>query len=316
MPVLLALVVIAVVVVALLFGRGSGNFDNAQRGKRIATVLMLGALVLLLIGFTQFAFLRPSASGTIVMALDVSESMSADDVPPTRLQAAKEAAVAFLDTLPSDLAVSLVVFSGQAQVLVPPTTDRSVIEEALVDLPRGEGSAIGDALDTALGAIEDRWVTEGEESGAVVLLTDGMDVGSVVPLGDAVSHAADIGVAIYTVALGPEVGSEAAAAKTAPLAAAARATDGGSFTAPVGSDLVDIYRTIRARLVEQLAITNFGAWFVGAAGLLTVGATLAVLYSLRTERGSTVKKPYRVPRDVPLSRRKRTDRVRGARRWR
>lgn len=312
MPILLALGVIIVVAVAVLFGRGSGNFDNAQRGKRIATVLMLGALVLLLIGFTQFRFLSSPASGTIVMVLDVSDSMSSTDVAPTRLQAAKEAALAFLDDLPSDLAVALVVFSGQAQVLAPPSTDRSVIQEALVGPPRGEGSTIGDAVDTALGTIEARWEAEGEGPSAVVVLTDGMDVASAVPLDAAVSRASDLGVRLYTVALGPVVSGETAA-KTEPLAAAAAATDGGSFTAPAGSDLVAIYRTIRGRLVEQLAITDFGAWFVGAAALLTVGATIAVLYALRTERGVAVKKPYRVPRDVPRSRRPRTGRGPGAR---
>ena len=110
------------------------------------------------------------------MVLDVSDSMSSTDVAPTRLQAAKEAALVFLDDLPSDLTVSLVAFSGQAQVLAPPTSDRSVIVEALVALPRGDGSAIGDAVDTALGTIETRWEAEGEGRAPSSCSTDGMDV--------------------------------------------------------------------------------------------------------------------------------------------
>ena len=117
MLVLLALGVVVVVAVAVLFGRGSGDFGAAQRAKRIAIILMIGAVVLLAIGFTQFRWLKQSGSaGTVALVLDVSNSMSRDDVEPTRMQAAKDAARAFLDELPQDLAVALVVFSGQPPV--------------------------------------------------------------------------------------------------------------------------------------------------------------------------------------------------------
>ncbi len=74
--------------------------------------------------FTQFRFLKEEGSaGTVILAMDVSESMGRTDVEPNRLEAAKEAARAFLDRLPTDLQVGLVTFAARSDVVVAPTTD-------------------------------------------------------------------------------------------------------------------------------------------------------------------------------------------------
>src|SRR3990170_5636462 len=98
---------------------------TARRARRLAIVLLAGAIALVAIGFTQFRLLRQRGSAGIAMlALDVSESMSRADVEPSRLEAAADAARAFLDGLPADLSVGLASFSGTARTLVPPSTDR------------------------------------------------------------------------------------------------------------------------------------------------------------------------------------------------
>jgi Ca-activated chloride channel family protein len=312
--VLLAVVLVAVAVGAVAFGRGAGSVARARSAKRIATVLIVGCLVLLAVGFTQFRFLRESTTaGTVILALDVSESMSRDDVAPTRMQAAKAAARAFLADLPSDVAVGLVVFSGDAQVLEEPTTTRSAIEDALVGLPRGEGTVLGDGLASALDAVVERWAADGDGPAAVVLLSDGRDTGSVVTPEDAASRATDLEIPVYTVVVGADPGGGAGGANLGLMSAIARSTGGQSFTATTSNGLIDVYRTIQDRLATALAITDFGAWFVGAAGLLAIGATISLLVALRSESSVTRKRPPLVRRDAPRSRRPPRDRARAAR---
>jgi Ca-activated chloride channel family protein len=313
--ILLAVVVVGVVVVAAVFGRGSGTFRTAQSAKRVATILVLGSLILLAVGATQFRFLHQSASsGTVVLALDVSASMSRDDVLPTRMQAAKAAARQFLSDLPSDVAVGLVVFSGQAQTLAQPTTDRSTIDDALVGLPRGDGTALGDGLDTAISTIEQRWAADGHGPAAVVLLSDGRDTGSTVTPDAAATRAANAEVPVYTVVLGKDLTDPGSGANIELMSHIADTTDGDAFTATTANGLLAVYRTIQDRLAVALAITDFGAWFVGAAALLAVAGTIAILVALRAEASSgTTRKRPPVRRDVPRSRPRRTDRGRAAR---
>jgi Ca-activated chloride channel homolog len=90
---------------------------------------------------------------TVILVVDTSRSMQADDVEPTRLGAAQEALRTFLDEAPSDLRVGLVVFAGEAQVATPPTKDHDLVETAVTDIDQFlvyGGTAIGDALQTAV----------------------------------------------------------------------------------------------------------------------------------------------------------------------
>jgi Ca-activated chloride channel homolog len=90
---------------------------------------------------------------TVILVVDTSRSMQADDVEPTRLGAAQEALQTFLDEAPSDLRVGLVVFAGEAQVATPPTKDHDLVGTAITDIDQFlvyGGTAIGDALQTAV----------------------------------------------------------------------------------------------------------------------------------------------------------------------
>ncbi|MGH2672838.1 MAG: VWA domain-containing protein, partial [Actinomycetota bacterium] len=247
----IALVIVLVLVVSVLIGRREessrrgaalSRVAKARRAKRIAAVLMAGAVILIAVGFTQFQILQEAeASGTVVLAIDVSESMSRTDIVPNRLEAAKEAARVFLDRLPPELQVGLVAFAAEADVVVAATTGRAEVVAALDELPRGEGTAVGGGLDASIGAIEAAPLEAEDAAAAVVLLSDGRDcelaasqcpaagAGSVVPSADAASRAADLGVQVHTVLLGPT--TETDAANIAFLQEFAETTGGSAYTA-------------------------------------------------------------------------------------
>src|SRR5215211_483070 len=109
----------------------------------------MGALVLAL-ARPSMTVAVPREEATIVLAIDVSRSMRATDVEPTRLAAAEEAASAFVDQLPAKFKVGLVVFSTEARTLVMPTTDRAEIHAALDALQADGGTALGDAISLSL----------------------------------------------------------------------------------------------------------------------------------------------------------------------
>lgn len=218
-----------------------------------------------------------------MLALDVSESMSRDDVEPSRLEAATDAARAFLDGLPEDLSVGLVTFAGTAGTLVVPTTDRDRVLGALEALPRGKGTVIGDGMTAALDAIESRWREDGEAPAALVLLSDGRDTGSTVSPEAAAARARELGVPVHTVVLGRDLTGERTGANVELMARIAEATEGAAFTATTAGGLLEVYETLQTRLSTELAVTNLGAFFIAAAGVLAVAATVALLIALRSE---------------------------------
>ena len=112
-------------------------------------------LAVLLVGLARPEITRTllRERATVILVVDTSRSMQAEDVEPTRLGAAQEALRTFLDEAPSDLRVGLVVFAGEAQVATPPTKDHDLVETAIVDIDQFlvyGGTAIGDALQTAV----------------------------------------------------------------------------------------------------------------------------------------------------------------------
>lgn len=306
-PVLvLLLVVVPVIVIAVVLGRRTGEGGlrssrsayrggTARRARRVAAVLMLGAIALLAIGFTQFRFLqRAGSAGTVILAIDTSESMGRTDIEPNRLEAAKEAARVFLDRLPSELQVGVVAFAAEADVVVPPTAARSDVVSSLNDLPRGEGTAVGEGLDASLELVEAELADDGEAAAAVVLLSDGRDCElaesqcppsgtPTVPSADASERAEVLGVQVHTVLLGPEATSAANADSAALLERIAETTGGSAYTADTASGLIQVYETLESEISTELAITDFGALFLGVAGALAVGATIAILIALRSE---------------------------------
>ena len=214
--------------------------------RHLPPVLYLGAIAALLIGLARPTMVLqvPREDATVILTMDVSGSMRATDVSPTRLDAAKASALSFIDQLPDNVRVGVVAFASEPVTLVSPTTDRAQTKEAINSLTARDGTAMGDALmqvldiaekiqkdnasetpdaSTAPGAstAPDASPAPGSSSSpttgtdkpadkplvAAILLSDGANsVGQAQPL-DAAQRAKTLGVPIYTIALGTPDGT-------------------------------------------------------------------------------------------------------------
>ena len=164
----------------------------------------------------------PYARTSVILALDVSRSMCSSDIRPNRLAVAQDAARTFVENQPKGVRMGLVVFSGFAELTVPPTTDRKALAAAIDGLTTGHGTAIGSAMLKGLDAIAevnpgvrpvgDAPETEPAPAGAkpgtngfvpdiVVLLTDGANNRGIEPL-DAVPYAVERRVRVYPIGFG------------------------------------------------------------------------------------------------------------------
>jgi Ca-activated chloride channel homolog len=151
----------------------------------------------------------PVEKASVVLVTDESGSMSATDVDPSRLAAARSAADTFLDRVPKGLLVGFVSFSSQTNTVVEPTTAHDRVRDALDDLSADGGTASGDALTAALDRLEARRGEDGKRApAAVVLLSDGKRTEGSDPL-LAAQRAKRLGIPIATVALGTAEGTVA-----------------------------------------------------------------------------------------------------------
>jgi Ca-activated chloride channel family protein len=168
----------------------------------------------------------PANQATIILAMDVSGSMCSTDIDPTRLEAAEDAAVAFVTSQDSGSEIGLVAFSGLAAVIEPPTNDQQVLVDAIRSLTTGRRTAIGSGILASIDAIAEvdpnvaRAILPGRPGAApdpvvkgayvpdvVVLLTDGANNAGTPPL-DAAQQAVDRGVRVYTIGFGTAAGGE------------------------------------------------------------------------------------------------------------
>ena len=292
--VVLVLIVLAVVTWFALPGRRTPSATRgslgrrppqpSRRWKRSAILLMVGAALFLALGFTQFRLNRQHTSpGTVLLAIDVSQSMSGTDVLPSRLEAAKTAAQAFLDKLPTELRVGLVTFAGSAELLVAPSLDQSAARLARGSLRQGQGTVIGDAISVALDAIQALRAQGSTGPAAVVLLSDGRDTGSLAPPERAAARAHTMGVKIYTVVIGQANTQSETGANVELMRQIAETTDGSTFTAATSERLIGIYQDLGSQLSTEVDVTDYGALFIGIAGMFAVAATVALLVSLRSD---------------------------------
>ena len=191
--------------------------------RHLPFALMVLAVVLLILALARpFATVTAASSRTTVMlALDVSLSMCADDVDPNRLTVAQEATERFIESQEPGTKVGIVAFAGIAQLIVPPTTDREVLLEAVSNLTTARATAVGSAIARSLDALaevnpdiapasvyvspQDAGQDDGLEGGlqpdVIVLLTDGASNRGLSPLA-AAQAASDRGVRVYTIGFG------------------------------------------------------------------------------------------------------------------
>ena len=192
----------------------------------VPLALFLLALAALCLGFArpQRTTLVPKDRATVILVVDVSRSMEAKDVKPSRIGAATAAVRLFLDKVPERLQVGLIAFAGDPAVAAPPTTDHGLVREALDTLqwyPSFGGTAIGDALAEAVrigqeavgggnGNLASVTAAPAENTKGLVsilFLSDGAQTrGQLLPL-EGADRAKSAGIPVYTVALGTANGT-------------------------------------------------------------------------------------------------------------
>jgi Ca-activated chloride channel homolog len=260
------------------------------------------ALFLLALASASIALARPRATvavpanrATVVLLVDVSGSMRAADVKPTRLGAAQNAMAAFADHVPKSVKVGLVSFSTGPNLLVVPTTDRTVLHEGIDLLAPEAGTAIGDGLQLAVQTVKAAVGDaprgrDGKIPGAIVLLSDGAQTrGILTPLQGA-AKARNAGIRVFTVALGTDHGTlgfnggfgfgfgnggGGGGGRRFPvrpdpvtLAAIARETDGKTYRAKSASKVESIYKQLGQSIAHRPSKREISSWFAGGAALL------------------------------------------------
>jgi Ca-activated chloride channel family protein len=229
----------------------------------------------------------PRERATIVLTIDVSLSMRADDVAPTRLAAAQAAARGFVDELPPRLNVGLVSFAGTATVLVPPTTDRARVKQAIDQLQLAEYTAIGEGLFTSLDALQqvprDPSAPDAEVPARIVLLSDGeTTVGR--PNQLAVAAAKEAHVPVFAIAFGTPAGTVELDGVRQPVPVAegdlrqiAAGTGGEFYRAETAGQLDDVYSDIGSSVGYETKTEEItGRW----AGVSLVALMLTTVGSL------------------------------------
>jgi Ca-activated chloride channel family protein len=246
------------------------------------------------------------ASGTVILAMDVSGSMAATDVAPSRLAAAKRAALSFISAQPDSVDIGVVAFHQGGLEAALPTAHHATAAAAVRRLRTGGGTSLGDAILASLSAITHKTVTVGRDgsvpnigywpSATIVLFSDGQDQagaasgGPGTSLDAAASVAGKAGVHVDTVGVGTTAGTTVevdgyhlfTALDVATLKSISQATGGTYHPASDASELNGIASSINLRLtVTNEPLPLAGAFIALALALLATGAVLTVTRSGR-----------------------------------
>ncbi len=266
--------------------------------RYLPMVLFFLALAGLTVGMArpQTVTLVPAGRATIILALDVSGSMRQTDIAPSRLGAAKQAALAFIDRQQEHNQIGIVAFAGISQLVQPPSNDPNALKTAIYQLTTGRGTAIGSGILTALDAIDEFGQnalsepviprTPGQlEPDIIVLLTDGVYTTGPDPL-DAAQEAVARGIRIYTISFGTPQGSfnqdnnffggrgRFRGVDEDSLKAIASMTGGEYYTAGSAGELQKVFDSLPTVLVTREETAEISVVFAAAAALLVAGATL------------------------------------------
>jgi len=268
------------------------------------------ALLWLALALGLFSLARPTATivlptdqRKLVLAMDVSRSMLARDVEPSRIEAAQAALREFIVQLPSDVRAGMVTFAGTAQVAQGITDSREALLQAVDRFELQRSTATGSGLLMALSLLRPELGIDLEQaiynpsslswpeprppgsdgSGAIVLLSDGRRTTGPDPVAIA-QRAADLGIRVYTVGFGTPNGtiqgyegySFYVKVDEEALKAVARITEGEYFYAASAQDLLAVYRKLQGKLALETRETELS---FGAAGLMLLLSALALLWA-------------------------------------
>ncbi len=230
---------------------GLQNFDGAPRTLRQRLIHFPFILKMITLALLIVAIARPQTSSKredvsvegidIVMALDVSTSMLAQDLKPDRLEASKKVAIDFAQGRPNDR-MGLVVFAGEAFTQCPLTTDHQVLNNLFKEVKSGmieDGTAIGDGLATAISRLKDSQAI----SKVIILLTDGVSNRGALDASSAAEIAKIYGIRVYTIGVG--------SMGTAPY----------PMQTPFGTQMQDIEVKIDEPLLKSVAQMTDGKYF-------------------------------------------------------
>jgi Ca-activated chloride channel family protein len=259
------------------------------------------ALVCFALARPNMSFALPERQGTVILAFDVSNSMRADDLEPTRIEAAKEAAAAFVEEQPSSIRIGIVTFGAGAVTALQPSDVKEDVLATIKRLSVGGGTSLGRGIHRSLSAIAEKPLTIDQAalerddgavnigffgSSAIVLLSDGENTSPPDPLRLA-EVASTAGVRIHAIGVGTPEGavvevdgfSLATALDEALLEEIAEVTDGTYERADDAEALKGIYESIDLdfkRVDERRELT---AVFAAAGGLLlALGSVLSILW--------------------------------------
>jgi Ca-activated chloride channel family protein len=238
-------------------------------------------------------------SATVVLVIDTSTSMLAEDVAPNRLNAAQNAAMQFSREVPDSWRIAVVGFAADASVVAAPTTERVRVLEGIAALVPSMGTATGDALDLAIdvgrsgsaermqAAIAERDNFAEPSKALIVLLSDGAQTAGGVAWRDAALRAATLGIPVYTVALGTPDGTILAGESgrevvrvppdTVAMQEIARLADGTSFAADDLATLTEAYASVGTKLEVTEKVWDLAPWLAGLAALFALAGTLTLL---------------------------------------
>ena len=283
-------------------GVAAGDPGRGRRRARLGGVwLTIAGVAVLAIAVAGPAASVPvsRAAGTVILAMDVSGSMTATDVAPTRLDAAKQAAVSFIDAQPPSVDIGVIAFHQGGLEAALPTADHATVTAAVRRLAPGGGTSLGDAILASLAAITHKTVAAGRDgsipaigywpSATIVLFSDGQDEAAAAGGGTSTAAAAAVaqkaGVHIDTVGVGTAAGTTIdvdgyhlfTALDEAALRSISQATGGAYHPASDASQLNGIASSINLRLtVTNQPLPLAGAFIALALALLAAGAVLTV----------------------------------------
>lgn len=310
-------VLLALLALPVLIGLYVGEQDRRRRAARAFAVermqpsvaprlprwrrhvpqlaFLLAAIILIAAAAKpQRTVATPVERASIMLATDVSGSMAATDVFPTRLVAAKQAARTFLGQVPARVNVGVMAFNQTPTILASPSTDRQAALNAIAQMTPSGGTASGEAIATSVSALRTNPAsTGGDPNGqpapaAIVLLSDGKSTSGRNAVAQA-QRAAQAGVKVYTVALGTPSGkitvkgrNGRSVTKPVPpdpqaLQAIAQAGGGESFTAQTTDRLSDVYKQLGSQLGHKQTKKQITSAFAGGGlALLLLGGVMSL----------------------------------------
>jgi Ca-activated chloride channel family protein len=261
----------------------------SQWRRRVPLALFLAALAALSLAAArpQRNVEVPREQATIVLVTDVSRSMLADDVTPTRLDAARESARRFVDGLPDGIKVGVVAFAEAPHTIDPPTDNRDEVRATIDSLAADGGTATGDGLAAGLAMVDGKG--EPRTPAAIVLLSDGKATTGRDPL-EVARQARKLKIPVNTVALGSE-----GAVITAPdgslipvppdpetMREIAKISGGRAFVADNADELSGVYQSLGSRVATKTVKHEITAGFAaGAIVLLAAAAAFGLRMTAR-----------------------------------